>query len=197
MLVHFSIPPSFFVVHPREESQLKPIFVPELVNLYAADLKNTQREIIKLVDTYQAVHYKLLTLAMLSKPKVIPAVEEHIVQLYNSLFDLRTYTTATPINFEWSCKELISKYYREAPKIVFHCLPSPSKLLMSTDLDFILGDFNTTILDKSYTFFMCSPFKFIYLQKRDKNLYYKFVNMYYSEFNPNENESNFMEPLLK
>lgn len=115
MLFHFSISPTFAPVLPfSKESNSKPIAVPELVAMISQELKKTQQELVKLVDTYQAVHYKLLRIALNGKPKIInPSIEEQITTLY----DLRSYSNYSYlVNVNWSCKELITKYYKDISK---------------------------------------------------------------------------------
>ena len=87
---------------------------------------------------------------------------------------------------------MIEAYYIDHLKEIYHMLPTPSKLLMSTDLDSIEGDINIEIDEKRYYFFLCSPFKYLYLQKRDKNLYYKFVTMQYEQYNMAESDGSFL-----
>jgi len=77
----------------------------------------------------------------------------------------------------------MSKYYRDGLKDILHVIPIPTKFLMSTELDHIEGDINLQIDGKVYSFFLCTPFKYIYLYRKDKNIYYKFINMFFEEYN--------------
>ena len=189
--MQFSIPPTFFMVEPFSEidSGLKPISITEIVQLIADELKNTQKEVIKLVDTYQTIHCRLLKNALNVRPRAINSkIEEQIIAMY----DIRTVSYTFPLNVEWSCRQMIEAYYIDHLKEIYHMLPTPSKLLMSTDLDSIEGDINIEIDEKRYYFFLCSPFKYLYLQKRDKNLYYKFVTMQYEQYNMAESDGSFL-----
>lgn len=77
MLIHFSIPPSFYIIQPfNKDSSLKPIYLPELVHLITSELKSTQKDIIRLVDTYQTIHKTLLEKATTKRPKAISSAIE-------------------------------------------------------------------------------------------------------------------------
>jgi hypothetical protein len=127
VLFHFSIPPSFLSIHPfNKESSNKPILVNELVTMISLELKKTQKEIITLIDTYQTIHFKLLKMTSTHAPK---AINSRIMEIITSLYDVRA--LSFPPSFALSCRELVSKYYREHMQEILQAIPTPSKLLMS------------------------------------------------------------------
>ena len=75
---------------------MKQMCITDFVVMMSDELKNIQIEVIKLVDTYQTIHCRLLKNAVSSKPKVVNSdIEEQIIAMY----DIRTVSYAFPLNF--------------------------------------------------------------------------------------------------
>jgi len=102
------------------------------------------------------------------------------------MYDLRS--AGFKQSWQTYCNDMIEKHYWEGFKEVLNLVPVPIKFLMSTELDYIEGDINLSIEGRQYSFFLCTPYKMIYLFRKEKNLYYKVINMYYKEYSSDEND---------
>lgn len=64
------MPPSLLQVIPYSKEG-KAISIPDLIATLMTELKVVQQEIVRLIDTYHAIHCKLLRHAINSSPKLI------------------------------------------------------------------------------------------------------------------------------
>lgn len=111
---------------------MKPINISELIGILTAELKKTQEEIIKLIDTYQLIHYKLLKNTLNFTPKIL---NQTLEKENSELYDIRQSHFRSLLSMQ--CKEIINKYYKDTLKEIMHTLPVPTKFLMTTELSHI------------------------------------------------------------
>lgn len=69
---------------------------------------------------------------------------------------------------------------------------------MSSELEEeVEGDINIEVEGQRYSCFLCSPYRFLWLHRREKSLHYKLIALPFEEYNSREGEAGFQEAVVR